>query len=774
MNSSKYFLLFLSIIIVTLTSCTPLVHNGRIPQDASDSSATTADSLLFKVEVLDSQSVKPSRESYIITDAETIISICDTLVTSGENAAGDGEFTLGHELIILSMDLLNSSKISEKEESLLNKLQIYERVGNFYVNLTPPSYLDSVPSELSSYVSRVQLEEIMNHFDTTQIDTNIIRESCGDWSHYNIPIVNNTRVQSAVTAMLATRRKRYMERLLNKAIMYRPFMNEIFEREELPTDLTFLPLLESAFNMKAYSKASASGLWQFIESTGKIFKLRNNYWVDERRDPVKSTEAAIGYFKKLYRDFGDWHLALASYNCGEGRVRRTMKKMSQNNYWGLELPQETMNYVPLYIAYQIIAKNPNCFGYNVDSTISPYEFDTVQISDCIDMRKIAKGTSTPLETLEVMNPHIIQWCTPPNMENINLYLPKGKAETFKKFYKTLSKNDKVNWYRYRVQIGDNLGYLCEKFQTSMSALKSINNMKGSALIAGRHIFVPIPSDANIDSLLAETNDKAKEHLLNTTKERIIYKVSSGESMYGIALQFDVKVKDICDWNKKENPRSLSVGEKLVLYIDPAHVKKANEKSNTKKVIKDKKKYHLVVTGETLYSISNTLGIELSDLLDWNDKDPQTPIIHPGEKLAYYGGKTSNTSTSNSNSKSKTTSEKKAIKRRILKYKVNSGDTYYSISRLFNVSVQEILKLNKLTENDLLHPGDIILVPQPTKETTTASNKPQKVKKYKIKSGDTLWSISRIFNVSVSDICKASGISKDTALKPDFVLTIPVQ
>lgn len=548
-------------------------------------------------------------------------------------------------------------------------------------------------------------------------------------------------------------------------------MNEIFQREELPTDLTFLPLLESAFNMKALSHANASGLWQFIESTGKIFNLRNNYWVDERRDPIKSTEAAIGYFKKLYRDFGDWHLALASYNCGEGRVRRTMKKMEQNSYWGLELPRETMNYVPLYIAYQIVAKNPHCFGLTVDSSVAPYTFDTVHVSDCIDMRKIAKGVNISIDTLTEMNPHIIKWCTPPNMKSINLYLPKGKAEAYHTFYKKLSPTDKVNWYRYRVQIGDNLGYLSEKFQTSMAAIKSINNMRGTTLIAGRHIFVPIPADANIDSLLNTTKENSKEHQLKTAKERIIYKVSSGESMYGIALQFGITVDDICTWNKKEDPRSLSVGEKLVLYIDQNQKKKAVKKAGTK-ISPDKKQYYTVKNGETLYAISNALSVPLSELLEWNNKDPKNPLIHPGEKIVYYGDKKA------SQLKSKPTGTykpaNKTVKRRVIKYKVQKGNTFYSIARMFDISVADIYQLNQLSENDIIRPGDIILVYKPQKVAASTGTKKIRRKQYTVKSGDTLWSISRIFNVSVADICTSTGITKDTPIKPGMVLSIPMQ
>lgn len=772
MNIKSFGLLLFSLYLIIGTySCTPLHQQGRVTDKDTDTAKQVPSKITVTVKTNQLKSTKEAQGTYIVTDPRKIIHITDTLIRSGENAASEGNFTIGHELITLSLELLNGSNISPKEQPLLNKLKIYERVGNFYVNLTPPSYLDSVPDEISSMVSRIQLEEMMNHFDTSQIDTNIINTNCGDWSHYNIPIVNNARVQSAVAAMVASRRKRYMERLLNKAIKYRPFMNEIFQREELPTDLTFLPLLESAFNMKALSHANASGLWQFIESTGKIFNLRNNYWVDERRDPIKSTEAAVQYFKRLYGYFGDWHLALASYNCGEGRVRRTMKKLEQSNYWGLELPQETMNYVPLYIAYQIVAKNPNCFGLTVDSTVTPYSFDTVQVSDCIDMRKIAKGIHIPIDTLTAMNPHIIKWCTPPNMNNITLYLPKGKAKEYHTYYKTLSDKDKVNWYRYRVQIGDNLGYLSEKFQTTMAAIKSINSMRGTTLIAGRHIFVPIPADANIDSLLNETKEKSKDHILNNTRERIIYKVSSGESIYGIALQFNLTVKEICEWNKKEDPRSLSIGEKLVLYIDPKNKGKAVKKADNK-ITPDKKKFYTVQNGETLYAISNHLKVSLDDLLEWNSKDPQHPLIHPGEQLAYYGGKTI-PPTGSSTPKS-TKAKNKTIKRHVIKYKVQKGNTYYSIARMFNISVDDIYNLNQLSEKDIIRPGDIILVYKPVEVASIQMSKKIRRKQYKVISGDTLWSISRLFNVSVAEICKYNEITKETPIKPGMVLSIPIK
>lgn len=181
-----------------------------------------------------------------------------------------------------------------------------------------------------------------------------------------------------------------------------------------PQDLAYLPLIESGFNPVAYSYANASGIWQFIASTGKLYGLKKSFWADERRDPIKSTQAAAMYLKKLFGDFGHWDLALAAYNCGENGLARSIARSRSNDFWTLKrIPNQTKNYVPFYLAALTIAKNPKCFGVKIPDTLAPPP-DTVVVSDCISLSDIASGLGIDPDSLKKMNPHIMRWCTPPD------------------------------------------------------------------------------------------------------------------------------------------------------------------------------------------------------------------------------------------------------------------------------------------------------------------------------------------------------------------------
>ena len=818
--------------------------------------------------------------SYVVEDPREIVFLSDSLASNAETIALKGDYGKAHKLFNIAIDLIKTVSEEDNIDTLFNIDRVYNRIAEFYVDLLPPSYLDSVPPELTSFVTRYQLNDMLNNMEDDTSSQNLIPFSCTKSSSYNIPITYNIRVQKALTALLSSRKTKWIEKLINRANKYRPFMNEMFEKEGLPTDLTFLPLLESAFNPKAYSPAHASGLWQFIPSTGRVFDMRENYWVDERRDPIKSTQGAIRYFKKLYNQFDDWYLALASYNCGEGRVARELKKSDEQTYWVLNLPKETMNYVPLFVAYQIIAKNPHCFGLNVDSTIKGYEFDTVQVSDCIDLNKIAKGINISYDSLKSMNPHIKQWCTPPNMKNVTLYIPKDSKEDYYTFYKTLSNRDKVNWYRYQIQVGDALGSIAQRFDVSLSALKSINKMKSNRIIAGRYIFVPIPANSKIPPNSTSTSNYKGS---NYKGKRIIHKIKNGESLYTISKKYGVTVKQIIEWNKIKNPSKISVGqklyiytngarvygdkryytvksgeslytisrklgvpmndlarwnklstkkpiihpgEKLIFYGDPINNSKAQTKAtttpkgdkryytvksgeslytiskklgvtvsdlarwnnlNSKKPIihpgdrltfygtltkenppkasvtsKGTKKYYTVKKGETLYSISKKLGIALNDIIKWNNMDKSKPTIHPGDKIIFYGNSIK------SSSKEKSPKRMSSSSQSTIKYKVKKGDTVFGIAKLFNVTTKEIISLNKLTNGKVIHPGDIILVPNDSK------NSNEKIIKYKVSNGDNLWVISSKFNVPISRICNASKITRDTPLQPGDIILIPIK
>lgn len=582
----------------------------------------------------------------IVCDSVDTLHLIDSLINCAKTYCSRNEYTQAHILLKKSMHLHSNismpfiTSINDSGDPLL-------QITELYVSNMPKEYLDSIPENLSSIIFRYQISTAIDTLSFSPKDSMVIASiiKCEDGVPYNIPIVHNKRVHKTLYYII-TKRRRSMKTILARADYYLPFMKKMFRDNNLPTDLTYLPILESGFNPKAYSYAHASGIWQFIPSTGKIFGLRNNYWIDERRDPIKSTHAAIGYLKKLYNDFGDWYLALAGYNCGERNVIRAKKKADSNNYWSLKLPKQTMHYVPQFIAYQIVAKNPQCFGYEPEQ-IDPFNCDTVYISDCLDLNKISEGLGISYGYLKKINPHIKHWCTPPDMNDVLIYLPSGMKDTFNLFYSALSSEDKVKWYRYRIKSGDNLINIARRFKISVGAIRSINKMRNNFIVAGRHLYIPIPvassyPDKGVSAKKVSRMKKKEppEALVFRKKgiKPIKYKISQGETLSEISELFNVSIQAICRWNKISNPRSIRAGFVLTLYIDqPGQTMLTPEKIIPPAKVRElsSPKSYTVKKGDNLYNISVKLNISITDLATWNNKDLENPTIYAGEKLIYH-------------------------------------------------------------------------------------------------------------------------------------------
>ena len=241
--------------------------------------------------------------------------------------------------------------------------------------------------------------------------------------------------------------KKHFNLWLERSGKYVGLMKSILRENYLPEDLVFLALIESGFNPKAYSPASASGPWQFIRGTATRYGLKVDRWVDERRDPVKSTKAAAAYLKDLYGMFGSWPLAMASYNAGEGNVARAVNRNGTDDFWELRktrsLAPETKEYVPKFLAAQMIAQDPGKFGFDGLEYERPFEYDEVVLDRCTDLALVAKCCGVPVTEIKELNPELMRWCTPPNRPAYTLRIPKGSKEEFLASYTKLSDDEKI-------------------------------------------------------------------------------------------------------------------------------------------------------------------------------------------------------------------------------------------------------------------------------------------------------------------------------------------
>ena len=717
-----------------------------------------------------------------------------TLMDQAEEACDSGCFSEANELLHRAVVAVDSAdeECAVPEDSAQRH---YERVVELYSTCMPEAYLDSIPDRIAPLVFRRQLSHSLDSLKVSSRDSaRMARLLCEKGIEYNVPMAWNDRVFAALL-FYSRGRKGPVGRWLERAEYYLPFMKQMFVDSGLPSDLAYLPLIESGFNPKAYSYAHASGIWQFIPSTGRRYGLRQSYWVDERRDPIKSTVAAIRYLTKLYGDFGDWHCALAAYNCGEGRVGRALATTDTFDFWQLRLPRQTMNYVPQYISALIVAKNASCFGF--DAAANPdalrFDLDTIRISECLEMKDIAEGIEVDLRELKRINPHILRWCTPPEVKDVFLYLPPGSRNRFVEFIETIPDDRKVKWYRYRICHGDNLIRIARRFKVPVSAIKSVNKLRTSRIVAGRHLFIPIPVGRGAPPVPQPSRRASKragdipeaEVFREKGLKPLRYRVKSGDTVYELAKLFGVSVSDICRWNDLPRARSLRAGDTVTLYVlldgkegdGPGADRTAVPRSGAPK------KY-VVGKGDNPYSISRKLGVSLDYLLAWNSLDAGRPLIHVGDTLVYYNGsKRASGSSSKPGSSRKTyeghgapavstaKEEEASKKSRPLRYRVREGDNLSMLAALFGVSVGDLAQHNRLGHDHLIKAGDTLNIPARRSPLSSPSAPAGEVVYYTVRKGDNLWAIAQRHDIPVKHLRALNGLGRGSVLMPGDTLRI---
>jgi len=275
-------------------------------------------------------------------------------------------------------------------------------------------------------------------------------------------------------------------------------MKDILRKKDVPEDIVFLSLIESGFNPNAYSIANAAGPWQFIASTAKRYGLEINWWKDERRDPIKSTEAAADYLKDLHGMFGSWNLAMAAYNAGEGRIMKAMKRSKADDYWDLlgtkHIRTETKEYVPRFIAASMIAANPSEFGFKEIDYNAPLSYDEVELEYPIDLAVAAECAGTTVEEIKKLNPELRRWCTPPDADKYIIKVPEGTADAFVEKLSAMTEEERFTIDRYIVKKGDTFKSISARKGIPVPVILSLNAMeKIIPLKEGSTVYLP-PKD----------------------------------------------------------------------------------------------------------------------------------------------------------------------------------------------------------------------------------------------------------------------------------------
>jgi membrane-bound lytic murein transglycosylase D len=341
----------------------------------------------------------------------------------------------------------------------------------------------------------------------------------------------------------------YVARMTERAHRYLHYITVEVERRGMPSEIALLPMIESAFNPGAYSTSRASGIWQFIPSTGKNYGMQQNWWYDGRRDVISATNGALDYLQKLHDMFGDWELALAAYNWGEGAVQRAQARNRKRglpvNYTSLKLPRETRNYVPKLLAVKNIVANPASFGLVLENIPDEPYFAAVSTAKHIDVKLAAQLADISMEEFAALNPaHNRPVILQDNSDVI--LLPVGAVETFRT---NLESYDKplVSWQAYQPRKGERLDHLAPRFGLSVETLKSVNGLSGRAKVSsGQTLLVPVSGEeSTADGEFAAFN----MHLSPTGDSAIKHIVRKGDTLGSLARRYRVSVASLKQWNK---------------------------------------------------------------------------------------------------------------------------------------------------------------------------------------------------------------------------------
>ncbi len=407
---------------------------------------------------------------------------------------------------------------------------------------------------------------------------------------------------------------RYFELTSARAQRYLYYVVEQLDERQMPLELALLPFIESAYNPQAISSAQAAGLWQFIPSTGRNFSLRQDWWYDGRRDITASTGAALDYLTLLNGYFdGDWLLALAAYNCGEGCVGRAIKRNEAlglpTDYWNLQLPRETMNYVPKLLALAQIVDSPTAYGTVLPSLANEPYFAGVAIDQQIDLHKVAELADLSTDELLSLNPAFNQRVTAPNGE-YQLLIPVDHVEQFTAALASLPANERVNYQHYRVRSGDTLSQIAQRHQLSVSVIRDVNDINGNLLRVGQTLMLP--------QLAGSPAAPATNALAGADSLR--YRIQPGDNLWTIARAHGTTVNRI----KRDNNLSsngLTVGETLVLQTGGT-----SSGGDARRVA------YTVRSGDSLYTIAQRFNVDVDKIRDWNQLGR---YLQPGQQLTLF-------------------------------------------------------------------------------------------------------------------------------------------
>ena len=679
-----------------------------------------------------------NRLPLLLKDVKVLLT--DAIIADSQGDTLEVIYNLDRIYELLSeADQLGEKTVEDEEE--------FERFESALLNVVTQRLftLEINMGSIAAVDSKRSVEELM---EPMEVEMGASKFIVVDDRDGHIPLVRNKSVDQFIS-YFQNKGRRQFEIWLDRYFQYGPMLKEILNEYELPEELAYLAMIESGLNPKAYSRAKATGMWQFMYSTGKKYGLQRNWYIDERRDPEKATHAAAKFLLDLYKEFDHWYLALAAYNGGPGRVHRATRLHQTSDFWQLHsLPRETRNYIPYYLAAAIIASNPTSYGFKTPKT-KRHKYEVVEIKQSADLAVLANSAGTSLKILKAYNPELRQSATPVDVV-YRLKIPVGKKEQFVTNFNSLPSDQRFapQYVAHKVKRGESLWTISKKYRVSIHDLAAVNKIRNRhRLSIGQKLTIPVRR-SNGGTLLA-SNSGPSGH------KKVIYKVKRGDTLGHIAEDYNTMARSIRRWNKLEYGQHIFPGQKLTIWIKEDMSQLAsNANTGREKVV------HNVRRGDTIGHIAESYRVSSRKIMSWNNiKSKQH--IYPGQKLNIW--------VKNNNS-SKSITQKSSNKGKKVTYTVKRGDTIGHIADDYNTTVSNIRSWNNMKRSSYIKPGQKLSIWIGSNANSSKTSDDLKIY-YTVKRGDTLSKIAENHRVRMASIMKWNKLSKANTIFPGQKLAI---